>query len=140
MFFLAALAVVLVGFSMSIYYLANSHLMNQLDAVTKAAFDTLTAAIESGPQGLEWEPSNRILAIDQPDGGSLEWAVFDKTGQQVGGSQDTLTALLRQRHNFDDTAAEIVETKWNGEWWRVTRRDVRADTFANRPFSTNTVS
>jgi two-component system OmpR family sensor kinase len=139
LFFLAALAVVLVGFSGSIYYFAHSHLMRQLDAVTEAALDTLNAAIETGPQGLEWEISDRKLAIDHPDGGSLEWAVFDGTGQRLDGAQGPVTSLLGQRHTSHDGTQATEGIKWDGEWWRVTRREVRAETSGNQP-SSNTAS
>jgi signal transduction histidine kinase len=125
LFFLAALAAVLVGFSGSIYYLAHSHLVHQLDSVTEAALDTLNAAIESGPKGLEWEPNERKLAIDQPDGGSLEWAIFDEKGQPLDGSQATETQLLKQGRTLQGVSQETYRTTWNGESWKITRREVR---------------
>ena len=133
LFFLAALAVVLVGFSGSIYYLAHSHLVRQLDAVTEAAIDTLNAAIESGPKGLEWEPNDRKLAIDQPDGGSLEWAIFDDNGRRLDGSQGTETQLLKQGLTLQGELQEAYSKTWNGESWKITRREVRAEASGTQP-------
>ncbi len=127
LFFLVALAVVLAGFSASIFYLDRSHLYHQLSEVTEAAFDTLNAAVESGPRGLEWETNDRKLAIDQPDGGTLVWAVFDDAGARLEGAQGPVLSLIQPRGAFTEETQQSEDTEWNGECWKIQRREIRAE-------------
>ena len=62
-FFLAALAAVLVGFSAALLLLARSYLVGQLDERLGRALDTLEAAVDIEPGGLEWEPADRLIAV-----------------------------------------------------------------------------
>ena len=59
----AALAVVLVGFSVALYALAAKHLHRQADERLEAALNTLAAAAEIEPDGVEWEPEERSLSF-----------------------------------------------------------------------------
>jgi heavy metal sensor kinase len=127
MFFLAALAVVLLGFSVSIYLLAHSHLYRRADERAAAALDTLTAAIESGPTGLEWEVNGRLLDVDQSmTNEPLVWSVVDGHGARVDGtpgSADMLAALNQSTDHEDQPKKDII---WKGESWRITRREFQA--------------
>ena len=58
-FFLIALALVLVGFSGTLYLLARTYLVRQLDERLQRALDTLEAPVDIEPGGLEWEPTDR---------------------------------------------------------------------------------
>ena len=59
LFFLAALAVVLIGFSSTLYGLASWHLNLQLDRHLESAMQGLIAAVEVHPGDVEWEPLER---------------------------------------------------------------------------------
>jgi len=61
LFFLGTLAVVLVGFSVTLYLLAKFHLHRQADERLESALNTLTAAAEVGPDGVEWESRDRSI-------------------------------------------------------------------------------
>src|SRR3954447_3819828 len=83
-FFLASLALVLVGFSGTLYVLARSYLVGQLDDRLQRALDTLEAAVDIEPGGLEWEPADRLIAVGVDQGASaLRWAVRDDRGTLV---------------------------------------------------------
>jgi signal transduction histidine kinase len=75
-FFLAALAVVLAGFSATLYGLARSHLEARADERGCAALDAITAAAEDEPSGLEWNSAQRALPL-RPGGNEVAWGVFD---------------------------------------------------------------
>jgi two-component system OmpR family sensor kinase len=127
MFFLAALAVVLLGFSVSIYLLAHSHLYRRTDERAAAALDTLTAAIESGPAGLEWEVNGRLLDVDQSmTSEPLEWSVIDEHGARVDGTKDSseMLAALDQASSREGQQKEDIA--WKGETWRIARREFQA--------------
>jgi heavy metal sensor kinase len=129
MFFLAALAVVLIGFSASIYWLVYSHLYHRTDERSAAALDTLTAAIESGPAGLEWEVNGRLLDIDQSTTNEpLVWGVFDGRGSQVDGVKDSTEMLAALNQTLDRGSQQKQDVQWNGESWRIARREFRAKT------------
>ncbi|QEH35079.1 Signal transduction histidine-protein kinase ArlS [Aquisphaera giovannonii] len=85
--FVAAMAAVLAGFSAGLYAMAARHLHRQADERLEAAIDTLTAAAEIGPEGVEWEPAERRLALGRrgPDG-RLSWRVSDGLGGRIDGS------------------------------------------------------
>ncbi len=77
-FFLAALALVLVGFSSTLYLLAHTYLHRQVDERLKAALDTLVAAVESEPDGLDWEPEAHHLVLGQSEeADQVRWTVRD---------------------------------------------------------------
>jgi heavy metal sensor kinase len=77
-FFLGALAVVLAGFSTTLYLLARTYLHRQVEERLTAALDTLDAAVEREPDGLDWEPHEHHLTLGQdgaPD--QVRWTVRD---------------------------------------------------------------
>ena len=53
LFFLTTLALILVGFSITLYLLARTYLHQQSEERLEAALNTLVAAIEVTPDGLE---------------------------------------------------------------------------------------
>lgn len=94
LFFLATLAVVLVGFSAALYSMAAVYLDRQTNARLDAALRSLTAAAEIENGRLEWEPHNRSIQID--DGrdhpARLSWRVTDEAGRWIDGSLDARAA------------------------------------------------
>jgi heavy metal sensor kinase len=81
-FFLAALAVVLLGFSASLYLLARAYLYQKVEERLTAALDTLAAAAEDDGEGLEWEPRDRHLTLGQDTAADqVRWLVQDAEGR-----------------------------------------------------------
>lgn len=91
LFFLATLAVVLIGFSAALYTMATFYLDRQTNARLDAALQSLTAAAEIENGRLEWEPHNRSIQIDEgrDDATRLSWRVTDEAGRWIDGSPDT---------------------------------------------------
>jgi heavy metal sensor kinase len=98
-FFLGALAVVLLGFSTTLYLLARTYLERQVNERLTAALDTLVAAVEIEPDGLDWEPAERRLSVGvATDAGEVRWLLRDGAGRLVDHSanldaRDPLTSL-----------------------------------------------
>src|SRR5262245_6370668 len=89
-FFLAALALVLAGFSGTLYLLAWTYLDRQLDERLERALDTLVAAVDIGSGGLEWEPSDRRLLLGiGPGDEEVRWSVRDDGGTFVDRSANS---------------------------------------------------
>ncbi len=83
-FFLVALALVLAGFSGTLYWLARSYLVGQLDERLQHALETLEASVDIEPSGLEWEPTDRQMTLGvEPGPGAVRWAIRDGRGAMV---------------------------------------------------------
>jgi signal transduction histidine kinase len=128
-FFLAALALVLVGFSASLYLLARAYLDRQVDDRLSAALETLAAATEVDPDGLEWEPNEHHLALGRDAAADqVRWAVHEGDGRAV----DRSLNLGPEDLPAGDAAAlpaggetfRMVER--DGQPWRVAQRCLRA--------------
>ncbi len=92
-FFLIAMAMVLAGFSGTLYLLARSYLVHELDERLLAALDTLEASVDIEPGGLEWEPADRQMTIGiERSIGAVRWAVRDGRGAPVDRSANAETA------------------------------------------------
>jgi two-component system OmpR family sensor kinase len=80
-FFLVTLAVVLLGFSGLLYFLARAYLYHQVDERLEAALATLMAAAEVNDEGVEWETHERRLALGQGrELDQVRWIVHDDQG------------------------------------------------------------
>jgi two-component system OmpR family sensor kinase len=126
LFFLVALAVVLIGFSGAIFLMAKSHLYSQFEARSADALATLNAAIESDSTGLEWEVSERNVNLGLMNSAPIVWAVFDEHGARVDGSLDgaeLFNAASKSTKVGDEPGTDIV---WNGDIWRVLRHEVQS--------------
>jgi heavy metal sensor kinase len=125
LFFLAALAVVLVGFSASLYGLSRHHLLRQLDDRCGSLLDTLTAPVEDERDGLEWEAGERLPPARAGGDGPLVWAVFDEQGRRVPGSPavDLPAGQAEPLHTEEDGRADVA---WEGAPWHFARRTLRS--------------
>jgi len=120
-FFLTALAVVLVAFSITLYALARTHLMQQVDERAASNLDTLVAAVEVEPDGLEWDRRERTLWPAKRDEPTV-WAVFDFRGREVDGDPDHVRLLQGYSAATDGVPAPRVKASWDGGRWWVYRR------------------
>jgi len=113
--FLAALALVLVAFSVNLYLLANFYLDHQTEERVENALDTLAAAIDGSEGYLEWEGHERQLTLGKDTGwDQVRWTVHAADGN-----------LLAKSDNLN--ADELGAT---GRW-RLAHRLVRAHAHAS---------
>jgi signal transduction histidine kinase len=130
-FFLLALALVLAGFSGSLYLLARAYLHRQVDDRLSAALDTLSAAAEKEPVGLVWEPREHHLTLGQ-DGGpeQVRWEVLDERGRLVDRSANLGGKELWQARppGSLETPAGRCRIDRDGERWQLVWRTLREDT------------
>jgi heavy metal sensor kinase len=117
LFFLAALAVVLAGFSAALYGLAHLHLYRQVDERCRGGLDVLSAATEVEDGAVVWDAEDRRVSLTDA---AMAWAVFDEHGRRLdGGGEGPLTAGAAGDGSED--------ASWRGDGWRVARRWVRAE-------------
>lgn len=123
LFFLTALGLVLVGFSATLYVLADRHLHAQTDHRLDTAMQTLVAAIEVHPGDVEWEPLERHLAMgSDPGPDQLRWTIHALDG-----------TLIDCSPNLEQLAREAEPATLSG--WRVMTRRVRAGNFLAEPLA-----
>lgn len=124
LFFLAALAAVLVTFSAALYLLADRYLHRQLDDRLAASARTLASAAEVEPDGVEWEPHNRPITLatgalgDEP-----YWAVTDEAGQVIDRSSqsDTTELLAGADRGFRSGHRNPRRVDHDGRAWQALR-------------------
>jgi heavy metal sensor kinase len=129
-FFLGMLALVLVGFSATLYGLARSELYRKLDDRLTSALDMLAAAVEVDEQGLlEWEPHERPLLPGLEAGEDhVRWTVCDQEGVGAGHSKN-LGPEIREGDwppLPDDLTSQVVDHQ--GQPWRFMRRRIPSPT------------
>jgi signal transduction histidine kinase len=83
-FFLGAQAILILGFSSSLYVLASHHLHRQINERLDAALATLTAAAEVSPEGVEWDPAERDMGLGRDTGADqIRWIIRDDAGRTI---------------------------------------------------------
>jgi len=130
LFFMAALAVVLLGFSATLYYLGWSYLHARLDERLVKALDTLTAAVEIDDDELEWRPKDRHITLGlDAEVEHVRWAVQDAEGRIIDRSVNSMgddtpfhvePGLFPPVPNDRTAMAEIPG-------WRLARRHLRLE-------------
>ena len=130
LFFLSMLAVVLVGFSTALYFIADNYLHQQVHDRLDMVLNTLSGIAEGDSDGVEWKPEYRNVNLNfSVLGDRVEWLLADENGQVVDRSQDgdlkqilpTASPTLR----FDPTGSS--NSKWKGAGWEFGRRWIRSD-------------
>jgi heavy metal sensor kinase len=120
LFFLSALTVVLIGFSLALFVLAQHHLQRQADERLAAALSVLKSAVEMTDEGVEWEPFDRNLAFSEPAAGeSVTWLVTDPEGRVVdrAGSPAVLEFATSAASALRASQRDAARFEWNGARW-----------------------
>ncbi len=128
-YFLAAMALVLVGFSIALYAIADKHLHRQADERLESALNTLVAAAEVGPEGVEWEPEGRSLTFGRRTlEGQFSWRVGDERGTRLDGSATGAIDRTLARLGAESGAARRLRSASDesGAEWRVMSRRLEA--------------
>jgi signal transduction histidine kinase len=127
--FLASLGLALAIFSTALYISARVYLDRRVRERLDAALAILAAAAELHPEGVEWEPHQRSIALGQESGADrLRWLVLDDRGQPIdrsanlAGSDDLAEALARP-----DGSGRARLSDRQGGAWRVSRRILRPE-------------
>ena len=117
------LAVVLLGFSIMLYWIADQYLHRQSKERLDAVLGTLGAAVDIGPEGVEWEPAARHLNLETPAyADPVVWIIGDHRGHlldrsKTAGSEQFVDEVLPSlRPSNRDVAYQ--RGNWNiGQRW-----------------------
>jgi len=123
--FLLVLGLVLLGFSLTLYVSAWVYLSRQLRERLNASLAVLAAAAEVHPEGVEWEPQERVLPLGQDQGPQrLRWMVFDPEGNRIDHSRNLVDSELTTdwipRPGNAKLPARLVDH--HGRAWSVAQR------------------
>jgi two-component system, OmpR family, sensor kinase len=129
-FFLSALVIVLIGFSSALYVSARIYFERQISDRLFAALAILSVAAEIHPDGVEWEPQERVLPLGQESGAErLLWMVFDDQGRRVDHSRNLVDADLTAAWTPDARTATVPArlADRRGRNWQTSQRSIRPD-------------
>ena len=137
---LSTVGLVLVGFSTALYVSAWVYLDRQVNDRLAAALAVLAAAAEVHPDGVEWEPRERVLTLGQESGADrLRWMVFDDRGRRVDRSRNldgsALTTAWTPRPGVAHLPARLADRQ--GRTWRVSQRRIGAVASVAPPAGSN---
>ena len=126
--FLGALGLVLVVFSTVLYVSARIYLDRRVSDRLDASLAVLAAAAEIHPDGVEWEPQERVLPLGQEPGPErLRWIVFDGLGHRIDHSRNLVDAELTAdwvpRPGGVQLPSRLVDRL--GRSWQVAQRRLR---------------
>lgn len=122
-YFLGWLGLSLLGFAVAVYLIARADLYREADARIQGTLDTLSAAADVEPQGIEWEgPERRVPRSDGPN--EVHWIVVTPNSVIDRSSPWAGRWLMAEIAPAPDP---------RGEPWRVARRRLEARQDPNRP-------
>ncbi len=133
-FFLAALALVLGGVSVTLYLLANAHLHRDLDERLGLALDAMATSVDVEPGRVEWNPGARPrFAAVHPDDEPVRWVVMDGLGAIVEHTWEAGPADLAALARLAPTTGHSHETYHDRgrRRWRVALRRIHPAADAN---------
>ena len=125
-FFLAALGLVLAGFSVTLYLLAGAHFQRDMDEQMTMGLDSLLQSVVIDSDEVEWKPGARPkIPGEHPQDDPLRWAVYDDHGQIVDQcwklGPDDLAAIGAMAPGVGHVHALFTDRK-GGSWRLVVRR------------------
>ena len=118
-YILVALAVILAGFSTTMYFLASAYLHAGADLKLRTTLETLTASTEVFPDHVEWEPELRRIPIGQdPSSDQVRWIATAPDGKVIDRSANmevTVPADLDGRGTWRTAARRVSAGRFEPE-------------------------
>jgi signal transduction histidine kinase len=129
-FFLATLAVVFVGFSLTLYFLARTHLQRDLDERLMSALDALYMAADVDGGRVVWRPASPDAAAEvHSDEDPVSWTVYDAHDRVLAhccGAQRNQLPLVTGSVP-DAGHVHLTVSAPGGPRWRLAARRLRAE-------------
>ena len=122
-YFLTALALVLLGFSLVLYQLVRRHLYSQSDERLTRAAEAIVGFIEVHPYDVEWEPTLRHIGLGEEKGeDQVRWMLHDEMGRLIDCSRNLESgqnAPLAQPAHFSGEWHIVIQDVLPGKPQRV---------------------
>ncbi|MEX1042287.1 MAG: ATP-binding protein [Pirellulaceae bacterium] len=110
-FFLAALAIVLVIYSSIFYAFVRARLVQQFEQEVQGALNSLVAAVEIEPEEVKWQPLEHAIvlgAVQGPD--EVQWVVIGDGRRVVEKSRNATSELIAQANAIASSASTTADT------------------------------
>jgi signal transduction histidine kinase len=123
-FFLIALAVILIAFSITLYSLSRYYLYDQFDQRLASSLNILVASIEVEDDDVKWEPTDHTVKLGTETGiEDVRWIVSNERGQIVGQSQNLQESpadrLVLERAIRSTSGSADGNTSWRFRQYRL---------------------
>lgn len=126
LFFLAALAICLAGYSLLSYVLIRGYLYSQFDRQLQNSLNVLVAAIEVEPDGVKWQPSDHTIMLgDEGDADEVRWVITDEHGKVVDQSQNLSSTSVADQSLLDFARTDGSQDL-GGNAWRTLQQKLTA--------------
>lgn len=127
-YFLTALAVVLLGFSLVLFLLVRNHLVDHANQRLELALQAIIAAVEVHADDVEWEPLERHITLGQDPGeDQVRWLIHDHTGRLIDCSRNQ--DCVRRAGSVSDEPSTVANVTAGLHEWRILDLGLRAGHF-----------
>jgi signal transduction histidine kinase len=127
-FFLAALAIALIGYSAVFYFLMRDYLNREFDDKLRNALHILAASVEVEPDDAKWHPAEHGIDLGERTLSDVIWIVCDERNQVV----DRSPQVKRSDPIYQDIINNASQKESNEEatvelgQWRVLQKEMAA--------------
>ncbi len=119
LFFLAALAVALLGFSATLCVLTSSYLHRRADERLEMAMAMLASSAELDSDGIDWEPRGQALTGSGPWlDDNFFWTVYDNHGRLIDSSGSKIAEKLADATSREPDKLKTIHDS-HGRAWRI---------------------
>jgi signal transduction histidine kinase len=126
LFFLGALAVVLIAYSSIFYAIVRARLVLEFEQESHGTLNSLVAAIEVEPEEVKWQPLEHTIALGADQGSDeVRWIVIGDGTHLVDKSRNAPPELVAQARSIAaNTSSDADGDKivFNGDWQLLHRR------------------
>ncbi len=127
-YFLTALALVLLGFSLVLFLLVRNHFVAHTNQRLELAMQTILAAVEVHADDVAWEPLERHISLgEDPGEDQVRWLIHDDSGRLIDCSLNLESS--QRAGSVSDGQASVADASGSSEEWRVLVRRLRAGHF-----------
>jgi heavy metal sensor kinase len=119
LFFLGALALCLVGYSATMYWLIRQHLYREIDAQLANALNVIVAALEVEEDGVKWQPTDHAIQLgNERTANEVRWLIVDEQDRPIDSSRNFSPAteadqqLLAIAQTQDPSGAYREASQW----------------------------
>lgn len=117
LFFLIALAVILIAFSIILYVLSRYTLYHHFDDRLESSLNTLVAAIEVEDDDVKWEPTDHTVTLGTETGvEDVRWIVSNQQGLIVGQSHNLDAAPTERAVLIRASQSAVTESDRKSNW------------------------
>lgn len=118
-FFLSALALVLIVFSVVVYFLIETRLRQQLEDRATATIEVISSACEWNVDGLSFRPAHHDITFQNESEPTI-WAIFDETGHRLDNSSEPFTFSVDVFPDLQVSGVIVQQSfTWMNQPWQI---------------------